>query len=65
MNEYNEMELMICVASRIFEDGTSVSVGTGIPCAAVALSQKLHAPNLLIVFEVGGIAPLLPSMPIS
>jgi len=64
-NDYNEMELMICVASRIFEDGVSVSVGTGVPCAAVALAQKLYVPNILIVFEVGGIAPLLPSMPIS
>ncbi len=62
---YNEMELMICIAARIFEDGVSVSVGTGVPCAAVMLSQKLYAPNILILFEAGGIAPLLPSMPIS
>ena len=62
---YNEMELMICAAARIFEDGVSVSVGTGVPCAAVMLSQKLYAPNILILFEAGGIAPLLPSMPIS
>ncbi len=62
---YNEMELMICAASRIFEDGASVSVGTGVPCAAVMLAQKLYAPNLLITFEAGSIAPLLPSMPIS
>ncbi len=63
--DYNEMELMICVASRIFEDGASVSVGTGVPCAAAMLAQKIYAPNLLITFEAGSIAPLLPSMPIS
>ncbi|WP_025209448.1 CoA-transferase subunit beta [Hippea sp. KM1] len=62
---YNEMELMICVASRVFEDGASVSVGTGVPCAAAMLSQKLYAPNLLITFEAGSVAPLLPSMPLS
>ncbi len=65
MAEYNPIELMICVTARMIEDGASVSVGTGIPCAAVALAQKIHAPNIMMVFEVGGIAPLLPSMPIS
>jgi glutaconate CoA-transferase subunit B len=29
------------------------------------LAQKTHAPNILIVFEAGGVAPLLPEMPIS
>jgi glutaconate CoA-transferase subunit B len=29
------------------------------------LAQKTHAPNLVICFEAGGLAPLLPTMPIS
>ena len=29
------------------------------------LAQKTHAPDLFIVFEAGGLAPQLPSMPIS
>ena len=29
--EYNMMELMICVASRYLEDGSTVAVGTGAP----------------------------------
>ncbi len=65
MNDYNSMELMVCVASRFLEDGASVSVGTGVPCAAAMLAQKLYSPNLLIFFEAGGIAPLIPVMPIS
>jgi len=65
MEEYNSMELMISVASRFLEDNTSISVGTGAPCAAAMLAQKLYSPNLLIIFEAGGIAPLLHSMPIS
>lgn len=63
--DYNDIELMICVASRIFEDGVSISVGTGIPCASVMLAQKLYAPNILITFEAGAVAPILPAMPIS
>lgn len=65
MNDYTPMELMICVASRLLEDGAVVGVGTGAPCAAAMLAQKLHGPNLFIVFEAGGLAPQLPSMPIS
>ena len=65
MEDYNSMELMISVASRFLEDNTCISVGTGAPCAAAMLAQKLYSPNLLIIFEAGGIAPLLSSMPIS
>jgi glutaconate CoA-transferase subunit B len=65
MADYNTMELMICTAARELPDGASVAVGTGAPCAAAMLAQKTHAPNLLIVFEAGGIGPLLPEMPIS
>jgi len=59
------MELMICVASRYLEDGKTAAVGTGAPCAAAMLAQKIHAPNLVIFFEAGGVAPMMPEMPIS
>lgn len=65
MPSYTQMELMICAASRQIEDGRTVVVGTGAPCAAAMLAQRLRAPNLLIMFEAGGIGPLLPRMPIS
>ncbi len=65
MSDYNPMELMICVAARNLEDGATVVVGTGAPCAASMLAQKTHSPNLCILFEAGGVAPILPSMPIS
>ncbi len=65
MPDYNPIELMICVASRILEDGATVVVGTGAPCAAAMLAQKTSAENLCIMFEAGGVAPKLPAMPIS
>ncbi|NLA59672.1 MAG: 3-oxoacid CoA-transferase [Firmicutes bacterium] len=65
VKKYNAMELMICLAARFLEDGKTVVVGTGAPCAAAMLAQKTHAPNLTVFFEAGGIAPLLPTMPIS
>src|SRR5246500_1308003 len=59
------MELMICCASRALEDGRTAAVGTGVPCAAAMLAQRTGAPHLVIVFEAGGVAPQLPTMPIS
>ncbi len=65
MPHYNAMELMICCAARELEDGRTVAVGTGVPCAAAMLAQRTHAPRLTILFEAGGVAPQLPTMPIS
>lgn len=62
---YNAMELMICCAARLLEDGRTVAVGTGVPCAAAMLAQRTCSPNLVIFFEAGGVAPRLPTMPIS
>jgi glutaconate CoA-transferase subunit B len=59
------MELMICCAARSLEDGRTAAVGTGVPCAAAMLAQRTHAPNLVILFEAGGVAPQLPTMPVS
>jgi len=65
MAEYSSVELLASVASRMLEDKKSVFVGTGLPMVAAMLAQKTHAPNLLIVFEAGGIGPLIPVLPIS
>ncbi|MBI3410201.1 MAG: 3-oxoacid CoA-transferase [Planctomycetes bacterium] len=62
---YNPMELMIACAARLLEDGRSVAVGTGAPCAAAMLAQRTESPKLVICFEAGGVAPQLPTMPIS
>lgn len=63
--EYNLTELMACVASRELENKKSIFVGTGLPIIATMLAQQLHAPDLLIVFEAGGIGPKIPTIPIS
>jgi glutaconate CoA-transferase subunit B len=62
---YNPMELMICCAARLLEDGKTAAVGTGVPCAAAMLAQRTCAPHLVVLFEAGGVAPQLPTMPIS
>lgn len=62
---YTDMEMMICIAARELENGATVGVGTGAPCAAAMLAQKTSAPDLVIIFEAGGMLPKLPEMPIS
>lgn len=65
MADYNDMELMLVVASRYLDDNSVVIVGTGAPCAASMLAQKTHAPGMTILFEAGGIGPELTGLPIS
>jgi glutaconate CoA-transferase subunit B len=62
---YNDIELMVVVASRLLEDNSLVLVGTGGPCCATMLAQKTHAPSLIPIFEAGGVGPILKKLPIS
>lgn len=62
---YTETELLACVASHVLENGKSVFVGTGLPMIAAMLAQRTHAPDLLLIFEAGGVGPQVPVLPIS
>ncbi|MGQ9477618.1 MAG: CoA-transferase subunit beta [Candidatus Bipolaricaulia bacterium] len=61
---YSSTELMICVAARLMEDGTGAFIGTGIPMLAAALAKRLYAPNLVPIFEFGGIGASLEDLPL-
>jgi len=60
---FTKTELMICVASRLFQDGTTAFIGTGIPMLAAMLASKTVAPNLVPVFEFGGMGAILENLP--
>ena len=62
---YNPNELMICTASRLMEDNATVFIGTGLPMLAGALAQKMHAPNLISIFEFGGTGAVLEELPLA
>jgi len=64
-NGYNPTELLICTASRLVPDNTTAFIGTGIPMLAASLAQKMHAPNLVAVFEFGGVGAILDDLPIA
>jgi acyl CoA:acetate/3-ketoacid CoA transferase beta subunit len=63
--KYNLREYLAFIGASVLEDKKSVFVGTGLPIIAAMLAQKTHAPNLLIIFEAGGMGALLPELPIS
>jgi glutaconate CoA-transferase, subunit B len=62
---YSASEMMICVAARLMKDGTTAFIGTGIPMLAAALAQRLYAPNLILVFEFGGLGARLDDLPLA
>ncbi len=61
--DYNPTELLICTAARLMEDGTTAFIGTGIPMLAASLAQRMQAPNLVTVFEFGGLGAILEDLP--
>jgi len=63
--EYTSSELLICLSSRVMEDGTTAFIGTGIPMLAASLAQAMHAPNLVPVFEFGGTGAILEKLPLA
>ena len=64
MAAYNESEFLICLASKLMKDRTTAFVGTGIPMLAAALAKRLHAPDLMSIFEFGGTGASLEKLPL-
>jgi glutaconate CoA-transferase subunit B len=62
---YTPTELLAYVAAGLLEDKRSVLVGTGLPIIAAMLARRTHAPQLLIIFEAGGVGAQVPVLPIS
>ena len=62
-DRYNPTELLICTAARLMPDAATAFIGTGIPMLAAALAQKMHAPNLVTIFEFGGMGAILEKLP--
>jgi glutaconate CoA-transferase subunit B len=61
--DYNPTELLICIAAREMPDRVTAFIGTGIPMLAASLAQKMHAPNLVAIFEFGGTGAQLKRLP--
>ncbi len=63
MSDYNPAELTVIMGSRALQDGQIIFAGAGLPLLSAIHAQKMHAPGLAILFEVGGVAPRITSLP--
>jgi glutaconate CoA-transferase subunit B len=63
--DYNANELMVCQASRQLQDRDVVFVGIGLPNMACNLARRLHAPNLVLLYESGAVGATPERLPVS
>jgi glutaconate CoA-transferase subunit B len=63
--DYTANELMVCQAARQLGDGQVVFVGIGLPNLACNLARRLHAPNLVLIYESGAVGAAPERLPIS
>ena len=56
---YTASELLSVMSARLLEDGQCVFAGVGVPLLAATLAQRLHAPELTILFEGGVVGPFV------
>ena len=63
--EFTANELMICQAARQLRDDEVVFVGIGLPNIACNLARRLHAPELMLIYESGAVGAAPTRLPIS
>lgn len=54
---FTEAEVMIALCARLLDDQKTAFIGFGMPQVAAILAQRIHAPQLVQVFEFGAIGP--------
>ena len=52
---YSTNEIMVTASSRLLADGEVTFVGIGLPNLACNLARRLHAPNLVLLYESGAV----------
>jgi glutaconate CoA-transferase subunit B len=62
---YSSNEIMVTASSRLLADGEVTFVGIGLPNLACNLARRLHAPNLVLIYESGAVGATPERLPIS
>ena len=65
MNHHTAAEMMTVAAARALRDGQVVFVGIGLPSRAANLARRLHAPDLVLVYESGTLDTKPDELPLS
>ena len=58
-------ERMTVAAARLLADGGVCFVGIGLPSAAANLARRLHAPDIVLIYESGTIGTAPEALPLS
>jgi glutaconate CoA-transferase, subunit B len=58
-------EMLTVAAARALQDGQTVFVGIGLPSRASNLARRLHAPDLVLIYESGTIDTKPDELPLS
>lgn len=64
-NDCSPREMMAIAAAREIRDGDLVFCGTGISILAAMAAKHINAPESVIIFETGGIDPVLEEIPMA
>jgi glutaconate CoA-transferase subunit B len=62
---YTAEEMMTVVAARALAGRTACFVGIGLPSTAANLARRLHAPDLVLIYESGAIGAKPTRLPLS
>jgi glutaconate CoA-transferase subunit B len=62
---YTGEEMMTVASARALPDGAVCLVGIGLPSSAANLARRLHAPNLVLVYESGTLDTRPERLPLS
>lgn len=65
MAEYSPSEIMVVRAARELKSGEVVFVGIGLPNLACNLARRLHAPELVLIYESGAVGAVPDRLPLS
>jgi glutaconate CoA-transferase, subunit B len=63
--EHTADEMMTVAAARALRDGAVCFVGIGLPSTAANLARRLHAPNLVLIYESGTLDTRPDELPLS
>lgn len=63
--DYTSDEMMSIAAARQLEDGQVCFIGIGLPSKAANLARRLHAPNLVMIYESGTLGAKPAVLPLS
>ncbi|HYH90851.1 MAG TPA: CoA-transferase [Solirubrobacteraceae bacterium] len=64
-DDWTTDEMMTVAAARALPDGVACFVGIGLPSTAANLARRIHAPELVLIYEAGAIGAKPGRLPMS